>query len=492
MRKIIVLLLVLLISGFAVAQESDLVQINWQVENERIGGIFPIRGTANPAEMRGFFLEVASYDPVSSVEPVWQPITIASPTPVVEGMLGQWDTTVFADGVYQLRLRVILNSGEAIFDVVAPITIDNSGAPPPDTDATAPPVVDTPEPQMTEEVIVEEPTVQPTPTALPPVQGIRLPAANGNVLEVGAHVLHFTDTTQLLMRGTGLSWVKWQIPFHIGQDLVVPRDRIERTKRAGFKVLLSVTGEKEDLATMGVDYYPIYAEFVAQVAALGPDAIEIWNEMNLDREWPEGQISPDSYALMLSQAYIAIKTANPNVMVITGALAPTGAEGAFGLDKVWNDDRYYEGMARAGVDAYADCIGVHYNEGIIAPSQQGGDPRDDYPTRYLPLMLDRVRFPFRNSDIPLCFTEMGYLSGEGFDTPIPDSFNWAAGTSVAEQAQWVAEAIQIAANYQQKPVLLMIIWNMDFDNFDQDPQAGYALIRPDGTCPACQTLAQLK
>lgn len=242
MRKILVLMLLLLVSSFVMAQENDLVQINWQLGDEKIGGMFPIRGTANPAEMRGFFLEVATYDPVSGAEPIWQPITIASPTPVVDGMLGQWNTTVFADGVYQLRLRVILNSGEALFALVAPITIENSDVPVQDT--TTPLATPEPQPQATEEVTVEEPTPLPTPTALPPVQGIQLPVVNGNVLEVGAHVLHFEETTQLLMRGTGLGWVKWQIPFHIGQDLAVPLSRIERTKQAGFKVLLSITGEK--------------------------------------------------------------------------------------------------------------------------------------------------------------------------------------------------------------------------------------------------------
>ena len=68
---------------------------------------------------------------------------------------------------------------------------------------------------------------------------------------------------------------------------------------------------------------------------------------------------------------------SPAVLVVTGAPSPTGAEGAFGLDRVWNDDRYYLGMANAGAANYADCIGIHYNEGIIAPIQQGGDPRGD-------------------------------------------------------------------------------------------------------------------
>jgi hypothetical protein len=106
-------------------------------------------------------------------------------------------------------------------------------------------------------------------------------------------------------------------------------------------------------------------------------------------------------------------------------------------------------------------------------------------------MLQRVAWPFRNDDIPMCMTEMGYLSPEGFG-PLPGHFAWAAGTSVQEQAQWLAQAIQISANYEDMPVELVIVWNIDFDTYDADPQAGYAIIRADGSCPACETIAALQ
>ena len=194
---------------------------------------------------------------------------------------------------------------------------------------------------------------------------------------------------------------------------------------------------------------------------------------------------------MLEKAHSAIKAANADTMVITGALTPTNAEGVFGMSMVWNDDRYYLGMADAGVADFADCIGVQYSAGMLPPSAQGGDPRGEYPTRYLPLMLQRVAWPFRNSDIPMCITEMGYLSPEGYG-PLPEAFAWAANTSLREQAQWLAQAIQISATFQDMPVEMIIVWNIDFDSYDVDPQAGYAIIRPDGACPACETIAALE
>ena len=49
----------------------------------------------------------------------------------------------------------------------------------------------------------------------------------------------------------------------------------------------------------------------------------------------------------------------------------------------------------------------------------------------------------------------------------------------------------IAAQIQTVRIDL-IIWNLDFSNFEEDPQAGYASIRPDGTCPTCDALATLR
>ena len=37
-------------------------------------------------------------------------------------------------------------------------------------------------------------------------------------------------------------------------------------------------------------------------------------------------------------------------------------------------------------------------------------------------------------------------------------------------------------------VRLFIVWNVDFTQYGDDPMGGYAIIRPDNTCPACNTL----
>ena len=104
-----------------------------------------------------------------------------------------------------------------------------------------------------------------------------------------------------------------------------------------------------------------------------------------------GRSTRQTYTRMLQKAYAAIKGANPSVMVISGAPAPTGAEGAFGTAAVWNDDRYVQGMAAAGAANYMDCIGIHYNEGIISPDQQQRRPAQSKRVLH-PLLLGHGQY----------------------------------------------------------------------------------------------------
>ena len=311
----------------------------------------------------------------------------------------------------------------------------------------------------------------PAPTTVPP------PSGSGG-FELGGQVNTFSAPDK--MKQAGMVWVKHQIRWSPGA--VASVGDINDAHAKGFKVLFSVVGHPEDIS--GGRNFDNFANYVGELARLGADAIEVWNEMNLDREWPAGQINPTTYVDLLRRSYNAIKAKNANTLVISGAPSPTGAEGAFGLDRVWNDDRYIKGMAAAGAASYADCIGVHYNEGIISPKQTTGDPRDNYFTRYYQGMVSTYYNAF-GGQRRLCFTELGYLSPEGYG-PLPSLFGWAGDTSIAEHAQWLGEAASLAKS--SGLVRLLIVFNVDFTVYGDDPQAGYAIIRADGACPACATL----
>jgi LysM repeat protein len=314
----------------------------------------------------------------------------------------------------------------------------------------------------------------------PPVVNPPPPPSGG--FAVGAHVQSFEPLG--VMRDTGMTWVKKQVRWSQGQDTGTSANFIRTAKDAGFQIVLGVVGDPGQLGANRAQYIQDYANYLGQVAALGPDAIEVWNEPNIDREWPTGQISGAAYTEMLRASYNAIKAANPNVLVISGAPSPTGAESAF-PGSVVNDDNFLRQMRNAGAANVMDCVGIHYNEGVVPPTARSGDPRGNssYYTRYYPAMVDVYSSIFPGK--PLCFTELGYLTGEGFG-PLPAGFTWAADTTLAEQEQWLGQVVSLARGDSR--VRMLIVWNMNFSQYEGDPQAGYAIIRPDGNCYACDNI----
>ncbi len=316
----------------------------------------------------------------------------------------------------------------------------------------------------------------PPPGSTPPPPP---PPITGGSFELGGQTQGFGNAA--LMRDIGMTWVKFQHKWSPGDDPSILAGRINDAHANGLKVLLSITGANTYPAPGSINFSS-FVNFVGGVAALGPDAIEVWNEMNIDFEWPAGEISPTSYVNnMLAPAYNAIKAANSNVMVISGAPAPTGFDNT---TNAWADSRYIQGMAAAGAANYMDCIGVHHNAGATAPGATSGHPGGSHYSWYYAATRDLYYNAFGGAR-KVCFTELGYLSGADFGG-VPSRFSWATNTTVAQHAQWLAEAASLSSSSGR--VRLMIVFNVDFTTYGDDPQAGYAMVRPGGGCPACDTL----
>lgn len=349
------------------------------------------------------------------------------------------------------------------------------------------------------------PTLAPIVPTVPPAEN---PGGSGNVappsgnagaairpgagsialgsFEYGGHVTSAGSERAInAMRNAGMSWMKVQIQWRPGGGTGQASEAISQAHGAGFKILLGIVGNQADLAAGGGDYIRQFGAFIGDVAALGPDAIEVWNEPNIAREWPQGQISGANYTALLREAYSSAKARNGSVMIISAALAPTGAEAAY-PGQVVNDDNFLRQMVESGAMSFMDCLGMHYNEGIISPRSTSGDPRDNFYSRYLPTMID-LYWNISGGQRPICITELGYLSPEGFP-PLSAFWSWAQNVTVAQQAAWLADAAAYVSNTGR--VKLMIVWNVDFQNYGpDDPMAGFAMIRPDGSCPACGAMA---
>lgn len=88
-------------------------------------------------------------------------------SPVSGGALAVWDTTTITDGLYDLRLRVFLTSGEVREDIVRAIDVRNY------TPTQAPTFTPSPPPTFTPVPVI--PTATPTPTRTPPPTPTSLP-----------------------------------------------------------------------------------------------------------------------------------------------------------------------------------------------------------------------------------------------------------------------------------------------------------------------------
>lgn len=336
------------------------------------------------------------------------------------------------------------------------------------------------------------PTPTPAPTAVPRPAVVQAPAgppaaapAAGSIqagaFEYGGHV---TDTGSgraiNAMRQSGMTWMKKQVRHPGGNAGGV----ISAAKSNGFKVLIGALGDKNQLGARGAAYMDEFAAWLGQVAAQGADAIEVWNEPNIDREWPQGQINGNSFADLMRRAYAAIKSANPATMVISGAPAPTGFFGGRCAAAGCDDNVFLQQFVAAGGTNHMDCLGAHYNAGVSSPRGQSGHPGGYHYSYYFQPMLNE--YSKYSGGKPICFTELGYLSPQGYGA-LPAHFSWAGNVTVQQQAAWLADSIALSS--QSGRVRLLIVWNVDFTHYGADPQAGYAMIRPDGSCPACGAIA---
>jgi hypothetical protein len=323
-------------------------------------------------------------------------------------------------------------------------------------------------------IVVGEPQ-QAAPAPVPAPSG-------GGGFELGGHIRDGNFPYADKMHYAGMNWAKVQV--HYPQDA---SGIIAAAHGRGFNIQLSALGTP-GMVTQG-GFEQDFANWVAGLAAAGADAIEVWNEPNIDREWQIGHISPQAYTNLLCTSYRAIKNANSGTAVISAAPAPTGSFGGACQPNGGNCDDlpFLQGMYNAGAVQCMDYIGAHHNSGATSPSARSGHPADGGGGHHSWYFLPQTQLYYQTfgGARKLFYTEMGYASQEGVPA-FSDWFAWARGTNNAQQAAWLAEAVRLSINTGM--VRCIIVWNIDFVRYGYDPQDGYAIIRPGGGCPACDSL----
>ncbi len=297
--------------------------------------------------------------------------------------------------------------------------------------------------------------------------------------ELGGHIRDWGFPHADRMRYAGMNWAKIQARYP--QDV---SGIIAASHARGFKIQVSGLGPPGMVTEPGFEQR--IANWLAGIAAAGADAIEVWNEPNIDREWQIGHISPQGYTNLLCTAYRAIKAANPRTAVISAAPAPTGYFGGCSANGC-DDLPFLRGMYNAGAAQCMDYIGAHHNAGATPPSARSGHPADAGGRHHSWYFLPQTELYYNvfRGTRRIFYTEMGYASQEGVP-PFSDHFSWARGNTNANQAAWLAESVRLSIN--TGIVRCIIVWNIDYGRYGYDPQDGYAIIRPDGSCPSCDSL----
>jgi hypothetical protein len=330
------------------------------------------------------------------------------------------------------------------------------------------------------------------------------------------------DTLRTAGEQLGMDWVKMQIQWwlvHPDPDVdqwFFYDGVVDQAHENDLRLMVSVVGAPAWTRSDGTengppDDYGQYAAFLTEMLERYEgkiDAVEVWNEQNLDREWATANgVNPEDYVQFLQVANEAIKAHDPNIIVISGALAPTGD----GDWVSWIDDfQWLDRALAAGLLDHADCVGVHHNGYNIGPDvtfeEAPSDPQGSTAIFRGPFDNPHHSWSFKSTldtyaekvqaidpDKKLCVTEFGWASSEGYDT-YPTGFEFAQDNTLQEQADFITQAFQ--QMHDSGDVWLTYLFNFDFGNKGSGPEddpVPYSILDTQGIPrPAFEALANME
>lgn len=365
------------------------------------------------------------------------------------------------------------------------------------------PPTSTPRPTSTPELLPTEsvvPAATPLTTPLGPL-GILEPERMGIQMYYNVDIDTWYTYVQLL-RPLRMGWVKMQAdwsflqpdnPQQFDQNFRLFELHVQRARNEGYKILLSVakapawaraSTQNEAGPPDDPQLYVNFLRFLLEKMGDDIDAIEIWNEPNLAREWQTAlPFSGTGYMQLFDAAYTAIREYSSSIVVVTAGLAPTST-----TDYSVDDREFLRQMYSAGLGRYTDvAIGTHPFAWGNPPDQRccnavEGRGWDDDPHFFFLHNLEEIReIMVRNGhqNNQIWVTEFGWATWEGFPTEAPEP--WMTYNSPAQQADYTMRAFQLG--FELGYVGNMFLWNFNFANQalieNRVELAGYSLLYPD-------------
>jgi polysaccharide biosynthesis protein PslG len=164
--------------------------------------------------------------------------------------------------------------------------------------------------------------------------------------------------------------------------------------------------QNRTLTHLEPEHFEDFAKFVAAFAAHYKGEVNhiiIWNEPNLAYEWGYQAVIPANYVELLRTVYPAAHRANPNVVIIAGALAPTLEPN--GSPHGMNEIDFLNQFYAESPQAYFDALAVH-TYGFKFPPDEPPAP-DVLNYRRLELLRE-IMVANGDGDKPIYVTESGW------------------------------------------------------------------------------------
>jgi hypothetical protein len=297
----------------------------------------------------------------------------------------------------------------------------------------------------------------------------------------------------VLIRDAGFTWVKQPVPWLAmepfergGFDWSATDHIVRQAEEYSLDLLLRLDGSRvprwvEPPADPSLPVPPEdFGHFCTEVAERYRGrvrAYQVWNEPNLAREWSRRVPDSSGYVQLLRACYIAIKRADPDALVISAGLAPTGT----GPPEAIPDAEYLVGMYEAGAAPYFDLLGVNA-PGFRAAPEVSADEAAATPDyggqRFFCFrhVEDMREIMDRHGDghKQVAVLEMGWTSD-----PVHPEYAWFAVTE-EQKADYLVRAFQYAREHWTPWIGPMVVHSIANPVWTpEDEEYWWAITEPD-------------
>lgn len=349
------------------------------------------------------------------------------------------------------------------------------------------------------------------PTLTPPTSPTR-------EVERGVEIFLRGQTAEEILRWLSdldIQWVKVTVNW---RELEPTPDAIEWSEldavidglnAQGRKVMLTLTGAPDWARPSATDYVlsvtqygppddvETFAQFAQRIATRyrsRVQAYEIWVEPNLRRSWLDAtstsretvRLSSISYLSLLTAAAPAIRSADPDAIIISAGLAPTGLTSP---RNAIADRLYLQTLLAGGLLDLVDAVGVQPDGFANPPNARCCQPSDRVLTHY-----EQPEFYFLETllayrdlvdaaggaNVPLWVTRFGWGSAEVNTLAAPNMAEnpFFTYTTAQEQLEFTRAAFELVV--QLDAVNPMILYNLNGCPARLPEACFYSVLRADG------------